>query len=93
MEEYSMSISPDTINNATANFDPQFTRLAVHTNDDSVVDGGSYGGSHASQDELFPGFSYDQQVRMNIYPTPPGNINAMPPAPPIATTATTPQGG
>ncbi|GMH68065.1 hypothetical protein TrST_g11422 [Triparma strigata] len=65
-EDYNFSMSPDTIENATANFDPAFTKLAVDTNDGLEGEPGSVGGSHTSQDDLFPGFSYDQQVKMNI---------------------------
>ena len=65
-EDYNFSMSPDTIENATANFDPAFTKLAVDTNDGLEGEPGSVGGSHTSQDDLFPGFSFDQQVKMNI---------------------------
>ena len=64
--DYGYSMSPDTIDATTQNFDPAFTKLSVNTNDDSAEAGGSVGGSGVSDDEMFTGFSYDQQVKMKL---------------------------
>ncbi len=64
------SLSPATIDAATSNFDPQFTRLAVETDDGSSVFGGSVASSRGSSEsgddgELFAGFTFDEQEAMH----------------------------
>jgi serum/glucocorticoid-regulated kinase 2 len=70
--DYSYSMSPDTIDLTTQNFDPAFTKLSVNTADDAggaggVGGSGDVGGSGVSDDgSMFVGFSYDQQVKMKL---------------------------
>jgi len=58
------TLSPDTIDAATLNFDPQFTRLAVETDDGTGNFPGSMNSQHSSMDDgdMFAGFTFDEMM-------------------------------
>jgi len=59
------SLSPDTIDTFTANFDPQFTRLAIDT-EDSAFPGSSASVTSSQDGEMFTGFTFDELQSMNV---------------------------